>query len=61
MTDTERNSPVDTQNAGAIEDAALDQVVGGDTAQGSTTTTTKPTTSDIHITKTVDKSSPNLF
>jgi type VI protein secretion system component Hcp len=54
MTDTERQSPTDTPIASAIEDADLDQVVGGDKA---TTTTTH----DFNFTHPVDKASPNLF
>jgi type VI protein secretion system component Hcp len=54
MTDSEREAPVETASAPSeIDDAALTEVVGGDKS--------KTSLSDIHITKPVDVSSPNLF
>ena len=63
MTDIDNNSPAanaaPAPNASAIDDAALDQVVGGDAT--APTTTKRSTVQDIHFTKTIDAASPNLF
>ncbi|HLK22042.1 MAG TPA: hypothetical protein VKT81_24000 [Bryobacteraceae bacterium] len=48
---TEKTQPTATE----LSEQELDQVAGG------TTPAAKPAVSDIHITKTLDKSSPNLF
>jgi hypothetical protein len=55
VTDIEHRAPVETPTATAIEDADLDQVVGGDTAA-----TKPPAPHDITITKHTDVSSPTL-
>jgi type VI protein secretion system component Hcp len=62
VTDVERNSPAGAQNARAIDDTDLDQVVGGEIATpGSAGATTTTSTSDILITKKMDHASPKLL
>ena len=59
MTDTEREAPAEPKTvAREIDDADLQQVVGGDKSTTTTTTTKGPSLHEISVSKPIDVATP---